>query len=160
MKSLDFSPAAVCLDANVAIACLSPTEKHHQESKALFRILRKKEWIMLEPEVFLFECNTALHRKMLRAELEERDILELLDILYDWPVHFCWDQEISSRMMELARRLSFRGLADCAYVTIAEMKKVPLVTLDEEVLKKAKTIYERVYSPGEFLKCPEFLDPT
>ena len=52
---------------------------------------------------------------------------------------------------EYAASLSNPKMYDFTYVAVAKERDIPLVTLDQDLITKGRTIYSKIYTPAEFL---------
>jgi predicted nucleic acid-binding protein len=142
----------VVVDANVFVASLIKKEKHYEDSLKAMRVIAEKHISLLEPEVVLFEVGTSFHRKRGNEEIDDQDADNLMNLFFRLPLMFVWEPEVMQRASKIARQLSFKGLSDSYYLAIAEQKEVPLITLDEELIRKGKTLWKAIYRPAEFLE--------
>lgn len=143
---------ALCLDANIFVSALDPKENSHREAVELLTYIQKEGIPLYEPEVILFEVGTALHRKTVLKELRDSEADSLMNIFFRYPLIFQWESFLVRRASRIAKILHERGMADSYYLALAEKKKIPLVTLDQELIKKGRNVLPTIYSPAEFLE--------
>lgn len=141
----------ICIDANVFLACY--TSEAHQEDCLNF--LQRAQARMLnyyEPALVLYEVASTLHRKVVKQELDLEDSKEALEAFFQLPLLFQWQQTLLTRAANLASRLAMDTSYDCTYLAVAEYRNIPLVTLDQELLKKGRRVYSQVFTVSEFTK--------
>ena len=142
----------ICVDANVFVAALCPEEKGYAVASKLIRSAVDQDFFFWEPEILLFEVGTALYRKKGNKDLSASEVDGLLNLLFDLPLIFKWEADLMRRSYEIAEKFSERGIADPSYLAVAEKQKIPLITLDEILLKRGKEIFPKIFSPEQFLK--------
>lgn len=142
---------ALCLDANVFVSALDPKENSHSEAVKLLRGIQEEGIPLYEPEVILFEVGTALHRKTVLGELSDSEADSLMNLFFRYPLIFQWESFLVRRASRIAKILNEKGMADSYYLALAEKKKIPFVTLDQELIKKGRNILPDIYSPTEFI---------
>ena len=146
----------VCFDANVFVSSLIKKEPHYEDSLQAMTVVQKEEMVLFEPEVVLFEFGTAMHRKKKVGDIDDSDRDHLIELFFKLPLLFLWEPSLMQRASFLAQQLSFRGLSDCLYIAVAERKNIPLVTLDEDLMRRGRKFYKKIYSVAEFLNSITF----
>ena len=120
------------LDASVAVAALRSTEPHHAQALAYcMRLFAGRDEIVV-PAIFDVEVTTALVRRgadPLRVEEFLKQHLASRTLVTIGP-------RAATSACALAGRTGLRA-ADLLYVWVATKKRLPLVTLDAEVVKRA-----------------------
>ncbi len=145
-----FNHHDLCLDANVFVSAVIPTEATHDVSLRLLKNIVRRNVDLYEPEVVLFEVSHALHRKLTMNEISEKNFEDIMDYFYRLPILLQWREKIMRRASTLARKLSFSGIADCAYLAIAEFQNTTLLTWDDELIRKGKTLYKNIKRVDQF----------
>lgn len=145
-------PAELCVDANILIAAMIPDERHHAQAVEVMRIVEENEVSLFEPEVILFEVGTAAYRKKREGEISESQEERMIELLFRFPLLFQWRDSLMKRVNRLASEMGSRGIGDGCYLAVAERRGIPLVTLDEELIRKGRRIYPKILSPADFLK--------
>lgn len=145
------TPREVCLDANIFVASLVPSEPDHSAAFALLQMLQDGEYPVFEPSVVLSEFVSVIHRKIFLGEIlpERRD--PLIDLFFELPLMIQWQASLMKRGAKMAADLSLRRLNDYLYLATAMNRDIPLVTLDEDLRKKGRKFFDKIYSPEEFL---------
>jgi predicted nucleic acid-binding protein len=127
----------VTLDSSVIIAALRKQEERHKECRNLLEKVKDGEFIALEPYIVMIEVVAAIRRRTGSKQLAERvkndlrsiDTIKFLDL-----VSFRAEEA-----MEIATEISVRGM-DAVVIQIAKEFDAMLVSLDKEMVEKAKTI--------------------
>jgi len=121
------------LDASVAVASERPNEPGHASSRALVdRVLRGDD-VLVVPALFPVEVIAALARRGHDPAAAER----LVDALVAPP---CEVVSLGPRRAALVARFAARHrlrAADACYAWLAWRRGLPLVTLDEEMVRRA-----------------------
>lgn len=141
----------VCLDANIFVSALIPTESLHKEALSIIRTVEIRKVDLFEPALILFEVQSALHRKQLEGILSSREASEALDHFLQFPLLLLWQPPILKLSTRLVSELSFRKTYDAAYLAVAISRHIPLVTFDEELIRKGKKYSSLVQSGQEFV---------
>ncbi len=135
---------SLCVDANVFISAIIPGERFHSESLSFLKHSLASDKYFYEPEVVIFEVCHAFYRKLLQKEIHESDLKDFMDHFYRLPLLLQWQEKLMQTAVKMARKLSFPGIADCFYLAVAEYKNITLVTWDEDLIRKGKTIYSDI----------------
>ncbi|MBI4197282.1 MAG: type II toxin-antitoxin system VapC family toxin [Deltaproteobacteria bacterium] len=142
----------LCVDANVFVAALIKRERHHQVAVQLINVLLENEIPLFEPEVVLFEVGTAFYRKRAEGAVSDEEMADALDLFFQYPMIFEWQSEIVRNAVRLSLRLSYRGIADCCYLALAQKRNIPLITFDEKLIARGRIFYRKISTPSEFLQ--------
>ncbi len=140
----------VCLDANVMLSNLLECA-HHTQCIALLRFLADREVPLRSPALLVAEVTSILHRKTCQAILSTEKTEELLTHFFKFPFLLEWHCELALNAQRLAKQMGEKVTYDASYLAVAMHYKIPLVTLDAQLLKRGRKIYRHVYSPEEFL---------
>lgn len=133
------------LDAAVFVAAISPVERHHGRTRALFdgHPLTEPD---LVPGLFRGEVPAALARRR-----EPEELLDAVDALVRGPrFHPCaLDDALLSESLRVARTARLRAY-DAAYVALALLRDEPLWTLVEELATRGLACFPalRVHAGG------------
>lgn len=141
----------VCLDANIFIASLCP-ELHQKTCMILIQELLDQDIIMVEPALVIFEVSSNFAKKKNRREMTDQQANDALEQFLLLPFYMQWQEDIVRRANQLAMMLNQKTSYDCSYLAVAEKRKAPFITLDQDFLKKGKMSYSEIYSPEEFRK--------
>ncbi len=136
----------LCLDANIFIAALSPQEHHHKEALLLIQDIRVQSKTLYEPPLALYEVNMALYRKQHLGEMSAQDTQALSEKFSQLPILFQWTAELIQFTHQLGRQLSFAHIYDVSYLALAMTRNIPLVTFDDELLRKGKKAHRLLFS--------------
>ncbi|HSO35917.1 MAG TPA: type II toxin-antitoxin system VapC family toxin [Labilithrix sp.] len=125
----------ICLDASVAVASERPKEPSHAASRArIDRILAGTDEIVV-PALFPIEVAAALAR----VGVAEKDVIAYVDRLTAGAELVAIGPKRAPLIQAVALATKLRA-ADATYAWVAGREKVPLVTLDGEVLKRAASV--------------------
>ena len=125
------------LDSSVIVAALRVTEEKHGVCKELLENVKNGKYIGVEPFTVLVEVVAAIRRRTGNKKLAERVGIDLQNID---TIHFL--EFIKSRAlaaMKIAEEIGVRGM-DAIVIQIAKENDAILVTLDKEMISKAKMI--------------------
>jgi len=140
----------LCLDANVFVAALCPEEHYHKEAFLLIQEIRKHARMLYEPALVLYEINMALYRKQKQGDLLAGDSQSLLEQFVRLPILFQWAPEFITLTHQLAHQLSFSHIYDVSYLAVAVARDIPLVTFDEELLRKGKKAHSQIFDAHNY----------
>jgi len=131
----------ITLDSSVIVAALREQEEKYVACKKLLERVKNGEFAALETYTVLVEVVAAIKRRTKSESLAERvkndleniDTIKFLDL-------------ISSRAnsaADIAKETGVRGM-DAIVIQIAKEFNAPLVSLDEEMTKRAKLVVKIV----------------
>lgn len=140
----------VCVDASVFVASLVPEENDHKEALAGMAIIRDQGVVLYEPAVVLFEVVGALHRKVKLGELKKEEADLGIDLFFELPMLLQWKADLLKSATRISSEMSYQHLYDSTYLAVAKVKKIPLLTLDKELIRRAKSLCA-VGRPSDFL---------
>lgn len=125
------------LDSSVIIAALREQEEKHKECFRLLEKIKNAEYIAVESYTVLVEVVAAIKRRTGSDQLAERVKKDLQGIgsIYFFELESYRANESS----DIAKRSGMRGM-DAIVVQIAREFDAILVSLDDEMIKKAKNI--------------------
>ncbi|TQD23591.1 PIN domain-containing protein [Methanolobus vulcani] len=121
------------------VAALRRQEKDHLSALELLRKIKDQEHIAIEPYTVLVEVTAAIRRRTGSKELATRvknDLIELGSFRF-----VDLDTFSSSSAAEIAADIGVRGM-DAIVIQVAKEFGIPLITLDVEIVEKAKRIVE------------------
>ena len=131
------------LDASVFVAAISPTEQHHDRARHLFES-HPSSTPFLVPELFRVEVVAALAR---RGEAVE--FLDTVDAIVRGP-RFCscpLDESLFAEAVRVARVARLRAY-DAVYVALALARRMPIFTLDGEVISRSVASFPELRVAG------------
>jgi predicted nucleic acid-binding protein len=127
----------IVIDASVWVSYLIPRDVHHDTSVIWLRRWRDDRRELLAPVLLLAEVAGAVARRFDDQELGDeakRSVLDLPDLRL-----IAIDQTGGDVAADIASRLRLRG-ADAIYVALAQEFDLPLVTWDDEIVKRAASV--------------------
>lgn len=125
------------LDSSVFISALKKDEQYHKEALRVLEKVKDGEFLAIEPLTVLIEIVSAIRRRTGSKELAlkvKRDILEINSISF-----FEIDRISTEKACEIAANIGIRGM-DAVVIQIALEQNTTLVSLDIEMLEKAKSL--------------------
>lgn len=145
-------PQEICLDANVFVAAMLPSEGGHPAALDVLKKVHEFQIPLYEPAVLLFEVASVIHRKKMAGEMRGDEAEEVLDLFYQLPLLLQWQPGILKKGSQLAAQFGLKRIFDCTYLSVAQLRDIPLVTFDEELIKKGKKVFRHLQSVPEFLE--------
>ena len=138
---------AVTLDSSVILAALRNQEEKHEQCRRLLEAVEEAQIIAIQPDSVLSEVTNAIKRRTRSQRLAERvkQVLQSINTM-----NFV---ESEARRTEMVSDVALRtdiGIMDAVVVQIAFEFGTTLITLDEEMMKKAKSIV-KTKTVDEFL---------
>ncbi len=118
------------------IAALRKQEVHHEAAKNLLETIKDGGHIAIEPYIVLIEIVAAIKRRTGSTELAKRVKNDFLAI--DTINFMDLESTRASDASEIAMNLGVRGM-DAIVIQIAKEFNIPLITLDKEMIEKAKS---------------------
>ncbi|MBC2697384.1 MAG: type II toxin-antitoxin system VapC family toxin [ANME-2 cluster archaeon] len=114
-------------------------EVHHEAAKNLLEKVKDGNHIAIEPYIVLIEVVAAIKRRTGSTELAKRVKNDFLAID---TINFTDLESIrASDASEIAMNLGVRGM-DAIVIQTAKEFNVPLITLDKEMIEKAKSLVD------------------
>ena len=138
-----------CVDASVFVASISPFEISHEQSRRFVDEWELHKGALVCPEITLVEVAAAVAR----ATREEQRGLGAAAYLKRAPgfQFIPFGSQYIARAVERAAHFRLRA-ADACYVTLAMRYRIPVVTLDREILRVAEQTGEfRAITPHQAL---------
>ena len=136
------------VDASVWVASVLDRDAHHQVSLAFMHRFVKEQQIAIVPLLVWAEIAGAVARRTGDTDRGMK-VAELIAAKI-WVRGVSLDASLASESMRLAARLRLRG-ADAVYVALAAACREPLVTLDAEMLERARGVAE-AFTPEQWLQ--------
>lgn len=136
------------IDASIWVASVIETDAHHAISLAFLRRFVTEQQIAVVPLLAWAEIAGAVAR---RTGDTARG-MKVVSVLAakTWVRGVPLEAALASTSTDLAARLRLRG-ADAVYVALAATMHAPLLTLDGEMLARARTEVE-TYTPKHWLE--------
>ncbi len=127
----------VVVDASVWVSRLVAGDVHHGRCQAWGQTQSEQGGLLIAPVLVLAEIAGAISRRTGQPELAEAAVAQVqrLPGLRLVPL----DANLAKLAAGLAGRHSLRG-ADAVYVAAAQRLQVPLVTLDDEQLRRGRAV--------------------
>lgn len=135
------------VDASVWVAGVLEKDAHHEVSLSFMHRFVKERQIATVPLLAWPEIAGAVARRTGDPDRGMR-AAELI-IAQAWVKGVSLDASLASESMRLAAELRLRG-ADAVYVALAATCREPLITLDAEMLERARGVAE-VFTPEQWL---------
>ena len=129
----------ICLDSSVIVTALRKQEKNHLPAKFILSKIKDGDHVAIEPYTVLIEVTAAIKRRTGSKELALRVRDDLLAIS---TINFMGLDAVSAvDATEIAAKIGVRGM-DAVVIQVAKEFGIPLVTLDQEMLEKARMVVE------------------
>ena len=127
----------VTLDSSVIVAALREPEEKHEECKKLLKKVKDGFFIALEPYTVLVEVVAAIKRRTGSTPLGERVKMDLQDIdtIKFLDLNFIRADDAAN----IANKIGVQGMDAIVVQTAKEFDSI-LVSLDDEMMKKAKSV--------------------
>jgi len=136
------------VDASVWVASVLEEDAHHEVGLAFMWRFVKERQIANVPALVWAEIAGAVAR---RTGNTDRGLKVARFIAAQaWVRSVAVDASLAGESMRLAAGLRLRG-ADAVYVALAAMRQMPLITLDTEMLERARDAAE-VLTPEAWLR--------
>lgn len=129
----------ICLDSSVIVAALRKQEVHYEAAKNLLEKVKDGNHIAIEPYIVLIEVVAAIKRRTGSTELAKRVKNDFLAI--DTINFTDLESTRASDASEIAMNLGVRGM-DAIIIQTAKEFNIPLITLDKEMIEKAKSFVD------------------
>lgn len=136
------------VDASVWVASVLEKDAHHEVSLAFMHRFVKERQIATVPMLVWAEIAGAVARRTGDADRGLK--VAGLIIGQIWVRDVPLDASLAGESMRLAARLRLRG-ADAVYVALAATYREPLISLDSEMLERARGVAE-VLTPEQWLQ--------
>ena len=136
------------VDASVWVARILAADRHHGVAMACITALLERNARLVIPVLAWPEVTGALARRTGNPEdgREAGDIIRALPWIESIPL----DQSLAHEAAKIAGARRLRG-ADAVYVALAAACREPLLTLDEEMLERARGVVE-AFTPEQWLQ--------
>ena len=129
----------VTLDSSVIVAALREQEEKHSQCLSLLEKVKNAEHIAIQPYTVLVEVSAAVKRRTSSQRLARlvKELLQNIDT-----VNFVELEAIrADAASDIAARTGLRGM-DAVVVQVAQEFDAALVTLDKEMVRRAKSIVD------------------
>ncbi len=136
----------VTLDSSIVVAALRKQEARHEQCRSLLEKVRDAQHIAIQPYTVLVEVIAAVKRRTDSEHLASRvkELLQNMDTMNFVEL----EATRADSAANLASKTGLRGM-DAIVVQVAEEFHATLVTLDEEMIERAKCIVN-IKDVGEF----------
>ena len=138
----------IVADASLWVAAFLARDAHHEQSARLLRRMVTDDIPVSSPTLALVEVAGALARRTGSQALAESAIRYLQR--QSWLMLSPLSVAFSEAAARVAITCSLRG-ADAVYVALARQESAPLITLDEEMLKRSAPAILAM-TPGDWLR--------
>jgi predicted nucleic acid-binding protein len=137
------------VDASVWVAVFRTGDVHHETALAFLEAALARGTVLNVPTLALVEVAGVFARQ-LTAALAKRTVHKLM--AYPGLQRHSLDDGLADKAWAVAAHCRLRG-GDAVYVALASQLRVPLITLDREILGRAKAGV-RALTPDEWLRSP------
>ena len=144
---------SVVVDASLAVKWLVE-EDGSGKAHAAFQSWVAQDITRIAPHFMPFEVANALHRRMLRGELNAGDSIRMIASLLASRLEFRQPPDLHVRALQLATQLKQNAAYDAHYLALAESVGCELWTADERFYRAASPSIDSVRCLGE-LDAPE-----
>jgi predicted nucleic acid-binding protein len=134
---------AICLDANIFVAALSPDEVTDERQNFLDRMAQNHIAIW-EPALFLFEIFSVLSKKKKMKILDDSLLYYAQSLIFKLPIVQLWNETLIQKTIEFQDNTGL-SFYDACYLATASLKDCPLLTEDKELIKKGKRAYPSIF---------------
>lgn len=136
------------VDASVWVARFLDVDRHHVVATACITALLERDSRLVIPVLAWPEVAGAITRRT-GATSDGQDAVDIIRALR-WIESVPMDQSLAHEAVKIASSRRLRG-ADAVYVALAVARKEPLITLDTEMLERARGVAE-VLTPEQWLQ--------
>ena len=136
------------IDASVWVARFLEVDRHHESAMSCITALLEREYRLVIPVLAWPEVAGAIARRTGAAE----DGYAAVNIIraLRWIESIPMDNSLAQEAAKIASTRKLLG-ADAGYVALAATYREPLITLDTEMLERARSVAE-VFTPEQWLK--------
>lgn len=127
-------------DSSVIISSLLKTEKRHQEAISIWETILKGDGFAIMPLTILVEVVAAIRRRTGSEELAlsiKRELTSIENISF-----IILDNKSAMEAANIASKTGLRGM-DAIVVQVAKEFGAELISFDEEMMKKARTVLRK-----------------
>ena len=136
------------VDASVWVARFLAADRHHGVAMACITALLERESRLVIPVLAWPEVAGAIARRT-GVAANGHNAVGIIRALR-WIESSPMDQSLAHEATQIAGSRRLRG-ADAVYVALAVMRRVPLITLDAEMLERARGVAD-VFTPEQWLQ--------
>lgn len=140
---------SVVVDASLAIKWLVQEDDSHR-AHAILQSWVAEDVTRIAPHLMPFEVANALHRRVLRGELDINHSALMLTQLLDSRLELHHSPSMHVRAMQLASQLGQGAAYDAHYLALAESIGCELWTADRRFYRAANAVLGNVRWLGEF----------
>ncbi len=141
---------SVVVDASLAVKWLVE-EDDSDKAHAALQSWVARDIARIAPHLMPFEVANALHRRVLRGELNVGDSTRMIARLLESRLELHQPPNLHVRALQLASELKQNAAYDAHYLALAESFGCELWTADERLYRVASASIDRVRWIGEFV---------
>ena len=141
---------SVVVDASLAVKWLVE-EDDSDKAHAALRSWVAQDITRIAPHLMPFEVANALHRRVLRGELNVGDSVRMIASLLASRLELHQPPDLHVRALQLASQLKQNAAYDAHYLALAESVGCELWTADERFYRAASQSNDNVRWIGEFV---------
>ncbi len=140
---------SVVVDASLAVKWLIE-EVDSDKAHAALQSWVAQDITRIAPHLMPFEVANALHRRVLRGELNVSDSIRMIARLLASRLELHQPPDLHVRALQLASQLKQNAAYDAHYLALAESFGCELWTADERFYRAASPSIDNVHWIGEF----------
>ena len=140
---------SVVIDASLAVKWLVE-EEYSDKAHAILQLWVDQDITRIAPHLMPFEVANALHRRVVRGELEVGDSTRMITRLLESRLELRQPPGLHVRALQLASQLKQNAAYDAHYLALAESVGCELWTADERFYRSASPSAENMRWIGEF----------
>ena len=141
---------SVLVVASLAIKWLVE-EDDSDKAHAVLQSWVAKDITRIAPHLMPFEVANALHRRVLRGELNIGDSTRMIARLFESRLELRQPPNLHVRALQIASQLKQGAAYDAHYLALAESVGCELWTADERFFRAASPSVDNVHWIGEFV---------
>ena len=141
---------SVLVVASLAIKWLVE-EDDSDKAHAVLQSWVAKDITRIAPHLMPFEVANALHRRVLRGELNIGDSTRMIAWLFESRLELHQPPNLHVRALQIASQLKQGAAYDAHYLALAESVGCELWTADERFFRAASPSVDNVHWIGEFV---------
>ena len=142
---------SVVVDASLVVKWLVE-EEDSDRAHAVLRSWVTRDVTRIAPHLLPFEVANALHRRVLRGELNVGDSTRMVARLLESRLELHQPPGLHVRALQLASQLNQNAAYDAHYLALAESVGCELWTADERFYRAARPAIDNVRWLGEYVE--------
>lgn len=139
----------LCLDNNIYISYFSKVETLPVIDELFLRIQRDHH-VLYAPALLNFEFGQVISMKSNLHDLSDEDQQIALSLFFRLPILIQWNEDIMKLAADLVHQ-KIGSFYDTSYLAVAISRQIPLITMDKDLYKKARKVYQGVFLPEQWV---------